>query len=88
MFSYLYLSVCLRVTACAVLRIGSATQQPLCSSEHMVSDTSLSSAILSIQLMAAKTAVLFTVTEGLFEGKYGRALVEVYSPAYHFGLHG
>lgn len=38
--------------------------------------------------MAAKTAVLFTATEGPFEGKHGRALVEVYSPAYHFGLYG
>lgn len=38
--------------------------------------------------MAAKTEVLFTATEGPFEGKHGRALVEVYSPAHRFGLHG
>lgn len=40
--------VCLCVSACVVLRIVTATRQPLCSSEHMVSDTSLSSAILSV----------------------------------------
>lgn len=34
--------------------------------------------------MAAKTAVLSTATEGPFEGKHGRALVEVYSPAHRF----
>lgn len=48
-FSCRYLSACLRAPARAVLRIDSATQQPLCSSEHMVCDTSLSSAILSIR---------------------------------------
>lgn len=36
--------------------------------------------------MAAKTAVLFTLTEGPFEEKNGKALVEVYSPAPGFGL--
>lgn len=46
--SYRHLSACLCVSACVVLRIVAATQQPLCSSEHMVSDTSLSSAILSV----------------------------------------
>ena len=44
----LHLSVCRCVSARAVLRIDTATRQPLCSSEHMVSDTSLSSAILSV----------------------------------------
>lgn len=40
---------CVCVSAGVVLRIGAVTPQPLCSSEHMVSDTSLSSAILSIR---------------------------------------
>lgn len=39
---------CVCVSARVVLRIVAATRQPLCSSEHMVSDTSLSSAILSV----------------------------------------
>lgn len=46
MCSRLHLCVC--VSACVVLRIVAAPRQPLCSSEHMVSDTSLSSAILSV----------------------------------------
>lgn len=46
--SYPHLSLCLCVSARVVLRIVARQRQPLCSSEHMVSDTSLSSAILSV----------------------------------------
>lgn len=56
----------------------------------MVSDTSLFSAILSVYTAQwqPRQQFLFTATEGPFEEKNGKALVEVYSPAPGFGLSG
>lgn len=80
--------VCLCESACVVLRIAWRSESH-CVQASIWFLTRLFLVPYRLSLygaMAAKTEVLST--EGPFEGKHGRALVEVYSPAHRFGLHG